>query len=72
MSNGRHRTIRISRIEGEPGTYVATFTAAVALHCFADMIASDYGGKVSLQIPDEILPIPNKAVSDILSSIGEN
>ena len=89
MSNGRDRKIRISRITGEPGTYVATFTApvlgatyavvfaetvtgAIALHRFADMIDSHYGGKVTLQIPDEILPIPNKAVADILSTIGGN
>ena len=89
MSNGRDRKIRISRIAGEPGTYVASFTApvlgatyavvfsesitgAVALHRFATMISTDYGGKITLQIPDEILPIPNKAISDILSTIGEN
>lgn len=89
MSNGRDRKIRISRIEGEPGAYFASFTApvlgatyavvfsetitgTVALHRFADMIAGHYGGKVSLQIPDEILPIPNKAFADLLSTIGEN
>ena len=89
MSNGRDRKIRISRVAGEPGTYVASFTApvlgatfavifsetvtgAVALHRFADMIANYYAGKVTLQISDEILPIPNKAVADIMSTIGGN
>ena len=89
MSNGRDSELRISRVAGEPGAYVASFTApvlgatyavvfsetvtgAVALHRFADMIANHYAGKVTLQIPDELLPIPNKAVADILSTIGGN
>ena len=39
-------------------TYAVVFsesvTGAIALHRFADMIAGHYGGRITLQIPDEL------------------
>ena len=49
-----------------------TVTGAVALHRFARMIESQYGSAVELQIVDEVFPMNNQAVVDILSGIGKN
>ena len=49
-----------------------TVTGAVALHRFAQMIGSQYGSAVELQIIDEVFPVKNKAVEDILAGIGGN
>ena len=45
-------------------------TGAVALHRFAQMIGSQYGCTVELQIVDDPFPVKNQAVEDMLSSIG--
>ena len=47
-------------------------TGAVALHRFAQMIGSQYGCAVELQIVDEPFPVNNQAVADILATIGRN
>ena len=49
-----------------------SITGAVALHRFARMIESQYGCAVELQIVDEVFPMNNQAVADILSGIGTN
>ena len=49
-----------------------TVTGAVALHRFAQMIESQYGSAVELQIIDDFFPVKNKAVEDILAGIGKN
>ena len=48
-----------------------TVTGAVALHRFATMISSQYGKQVKIQIPNDLFPVRNKAVEDILKSIGK-
>ncbi len=47
-----------------------TITGAVALHRFARMISEQYGRQVELQIADDLFPVRNKAVEDILNNIG--
>jgi hypothetical protein len=47
-------------------------TGAVALHRFAQMIGSQYGCTVELQIADDLFPVSNQAVEDILATIGIN
>ena len=49
-----------------------TVTGAVALHRFAQMIGSQYGCTVELQIVDDFLSVNNQAVVDILATIGKN
>ena len=49
-----------------------TVTGAVALHRFARMIESQYGSAVELQIVDDVFPVNNQAVVDILAGIGGN
>ncbi len=49
-----------------------TVTGAVALHRFARMIESQYGCAAELQIVDEVFPMNNQAVEDILATIGGN
>ena len=48
-----------------------TVTGAVALHRFATMISSQYGRQVEIQIPNDLYPVRNKAIRDILNSIAE-
>ncbi len=48
MSNGRDRKIRISRIAGEPGAYVATFTAPVLGATYAVVFSETVTGAVAL------------------------
>jgi hypothetical protein len=48
-----------------------TVTGAVALHRFATMISSQYGRQIEIQIPNDLYPVRNKAIKDILSSIAE-
>ncbi len=48
-----------------------TITGAVALHRFAQMISEQYDRQVELQIADDLFPVRNKAVEDILRSIGK-
>ena len=47
-----------------------TITGAVALHRFAQMISKQYDRQVELQIADDLFPVRNKAVEDILNYIG--
>ncbi len=51
--------------------FSATITGAVALHRFALMISEQYGRQVELQIADDLFPVRNAAVEDILKSIGK-
>ena len=51
--------------------FSATITGSVALHRFALMISGQYGKQVELQIADDLFPVKNKAVEDILNSIGK-
>ena len=57
-------------------TYAVVFsssiTGAVALHRFANMIENQYGKKPVLKIADNLIPVHNPAVKDILSSIGNS
>ena len=46
-----------------------TITGAVALHRFARMISDQYGKQVELRIANDLFPVRNKAVEDILKSI---
>ena len=46
-----------------------TITGAVALHRFAWMISEQHGRRVEIQIPNDLFPVRNKAVEDILHSI---
>ena len=48
-----------------------TVTGAVALHRFATMISSQYGKQVEIQVPNDLYPVRNKAIKDILNSIGQ-
>ena len=48
-----------------------TVTGAVALHRFATMISSQYGRQVKIQIPNDLYPVRNKAIRDILNSIAD-
>ena len=49
-----------------------TITGAVALHRFAGMISGQYGKQVELRIANDLFPVRNKAVEDILKSIIEH
>ena len=51
--------------------FSATITGAVALHRFALMISGQYGKQVEIQIAEDLFPVKNKAVEDILNSIGK-
>ena len=48
-----------------------TITGAVALHRFAGMISDQYGKQVELRIANDLFPAKNRAVEDILNSIGK-
>jgi len=51
--------------------FSGTITGAVALHRFATMIGEQYGRKVEIQVANDLFPVKNKAVEDILHSIGQ-
>lgn len=69
------RFIATFRSEFLGATYAVLFpqtvTGAVALHRFATMISSQYGKQVEIQIPNDLYPVRNKAIKDILNSIAE-
>ena len=69
------RFIATYRSEFLGATYAVVFpqtvTGAVALHRFATMISSQYGKQVEIQIPNDLYPVRNKAIRDILNSIAE-
>ena len=64
------------RSEFLEATYAVVFsssiTGAVALHRFANMIENQYGKKPELKISDNLIPVHNPAVKDILSTIGKS
>ena len=55
-------------------TYAVVFsssiTGAIALHRFANMIENQYEKKPELSISDDLFPVHNPAVKDILETIG--
>ena len=51
-------------------TFGETVTGALALHRFAAMIENQYGKQVTIQLPDELLPLRSEAVQDILTGLG--
>ena len=51
--------------------FSGTITGAVALHLFATMISSQYGKQVEIKIPNDLYPVRNKAIKDILNSIAK-
>jgi hypothetical protein len=69
------RFVASSHSEFLDATYAVVFsktiTGAVALHRFAKMISHQYGRDVELQIADDLFPVRNTAVEDILKSIGK-
>ena len=69
------RFVASFRSEFLEATYALVFynsiTGAVALHRFATMISQQYGRQVELQIANDLSPVRNKAVEDILHSIGK-
>jgi hypothetical protein len=70
-----NRVVASFRSEFLDATYAVVFTksitGAVALHRFARMISQQYGTEVELQIADDLFPVRNTAVEDILNSIGK-
>ena len=84
MRNNRHRVIRISTTEDRcvatyeseflDATYALVFTesvtGAVAFHRFAQMIENQFGKLVELHIADDLFPMKNRMVADILSGVG--
>ena len=50
--------------------FSATVTGAVALHRFARMISEAYNRQAELRIDDDLFPVRNAAVEDILATIG--
>ena len=75
VDNDPDRFIASYRSEFLAATYAVVFpqtvTGAVALHRFATMISSQYGKQVEIQIPNDLYPVRNKAIKDILNSIAE-
>ena len=69
-----NRVVAYFRSEFLDATYAVVFsksiTGAVALHRFARMISVQYSREVELQIADDLFPVRNTAVEDILNSIG--
>ena len=69
------RFIASYRSEFLGATYAVVFpqtvAGSVALHRFATMISSQYGKQVEIQIPNDLYPVRNKAIKDILNSIAE-
>ena len=84
MRNNRHRVIRISTTEDRcvatyeseflEATYALVFTesvtGAIALHRFAQMIESQFGKPVELHIADDLFPMKNQLISDIIAGVG--
>ena len=74
MDEKPDRFVASFRSEFLDATYAVVFsksvTGAVALHRFAQMISKQYDRQVELQIADDLFPVRNKAVEDILNSIG--
>ena len=70
-----NRFVASFRSEFLDATYAVVFsktiTGAVALHRFARMISHQYGREVELQIADDLFPVRNTTVEDILKSIGK-
>lgn len=79
MRSNRAPGITIAGVDDDPDSFVATYavvfpqtlTGAVAPHRFATMISSQYGRQVEIQIPNDLYPVRNKAIRDILNSIAE-
>jgi len=69
------RFVASFRTEFLDATYAVVFsqtiTGAVALHRFVQMISDQYGKQVELRIANDLFPVRNKAVEDILKSIIE-
>ena len=69
-----NRYVASLRSEFLDATYALVFsttvTGAVALHRFARMISEVYGKQAKLQITDDLFAGKNKAVEDILATIG--
>ena len=69
-----NRFVASLRSEFLDATYAVVFsqtvTGAVALHRFARMISEAYGRQAKLQIADDLFSGKNKAVEDILATIG--
>jgi acyl carrier protein phosphodiesterase len=67
------RFVASFRSEFLDATYAVVFsqtiTGAVALHRFVQMICDQYGKQVELRIANDLFPVTNKAVEDILKSI---
>ena len=68
------RFVASLRSEFLDATYAVVFsktvTGAVALHRFARMISEVYARQAKLQITDDLFAGKNKAVEDILATIG--
>ena len=68
------RFVASLRSEFLDATYAVVFsttvTGAVALHRFARMISEAYGRQAKLQVIEDFFAGENKAVEDILKSIG--
>jgi hypothetical protein len=69
------RFVASFRSEFLDATYAVVFsqtiTGAVALHRFARMISGQYGKQVELRFANALFPVKNRAVEDILNSIGK-
>ena len=69
------RFVASFRSEFLDATYAVVFsqtiTGAVALHRFAGMISSQYGKQIEIRIANDLFPVKNKAVEDILNSISK-
>ena len=69
------RFVASFRSEFLDATYAVVFsqtiTGALALHRFAGMISDQYGKQVELRIANELFPVKNRAVEDILTSIAK-
>ena len=48
-----------------------TVTGAIALHRFAQMIGERYGKRVEFRLDDALFPMRNRAVEDLVRSIGD-
>ena len=75
VEDNPERFVASFRSEFLDATYAAVFsqtiTGAVALHRFVQMISGQYGKQVELRIANDLFPVRNNAVEDILKSIRE-
>ena len=73
VDDNTDRFVASFRSEFLDATYAVVFsqtiTGAVALHRFARMISDQYGKQVELRIANDLFPVRNKAVEDILKGI---